>query len=237
MSGLVVALDVRTADEAEALVDELYELDITYKIGLEALHGYGERILTYCEARDVRCCIDAKLHDIPRTAGAAARALVSPPVRMLTVHALGGVAMMQATVEATRERSRELEMGAPLVFAVTILTSLAPGDVAQLGLTGSPVENALRLGSLAREAGCAGVVCSPDETREMKNAFGGDLLTLVPGIRPQGTAPGDQRRAATPAQAVIAGADFLVVGRPIVQAANRRAAAAAIIESMALPER
>lgn len=232
MSRLVVALDVERASEAEAIVDELYDLDVVFKIGLEALLGYREEILRYCEMRDVRCCIDAKLHDIPRTAAAAAAAAVSPGVRMLTIHALGGSAMMRAAVESVATRASEMEIAPPLVFAVTLLTSLSEEEVADLGLEGSPLESVLRLAALARDAGCSGIVCSPREVRELKAVFGDEFLTLVPGIRPANAQRDDQHRSATPAQAVAAGADFLVVGRPIVQARDRRAAAAAILDEM-----
>lgn len=234
MSRLVVALDVDTFALAEPIVDELYELDVIFKIGLESLLAYPEQILRYCEMRDVRCCIDAKIHDIPRTAAAAAAAVVSPIVRMMTVHALGGTAMMRAAVESVRARASELEMQPPLVFAVTLLTSHSDEDVADIGLEGSPLESVLRLASLARDAGCSGVVCSPREVRELKAVFGDDLLTLVPGVRPAGAERDDQQRAATPAQAVAAGADYLVVGRPIVLARDRRAAARSILREMAL---
>jgi len=237
MSALVVALDVPTAAEAERIVDELYEYDVIFKIGLEALFAYPERILHYCEARDVRCCIDAKLHDIPRTVSAAARQLVGPAVRMLTAHALGGLAMMRAAVESVNERADELGIAAPAIFAVTLLTSLAPDEVEDIGLAGGVAENAMRLASLAHDAGCAGVVCSPNEVREIKALFGDRLLTLVPGVRPAGFESGDQRRVATPAQASADGADYVVIGRPITSAEDRRAAVARVLEEMALQTR
>lgn len=237
MSELVVALDVPGPDEAERMVDELYEFDLIFKIGLEPLLGYGDRLLAYCAARDVRCCIDAKLHDIPRTVAAAMAQIVRPCVRMVTVHALGGTAMLRAAVDAARARAEDLGIAEPLVFAVTVLTSLDQGDLAALGIAGTVSESALRLAALARDAGCAGVVCAAAEVRAIKAAFGDDLLTLVPGIRPAGAEPGDQRRASTPAGAIAAGADYLVVGRPIASAADRRAATAAILDAMTLQPR
>ncbi len=232
MSQLVVALDVPDADEAERVVDELYDLDPIFKIGLEALFGYPERILGYCRTRDVRTFIDAKLHDIPRTAGAAARQLVHPGVHILTVHALGGIEMMRAAVGGAQERSAELGIRPPHVFAVTLLTSIAPEDLGELGLSGGPGENAMRLSALARDSGCTGVVCSAQDVRDLKAFFGDDFLTLTPGIRPTGAAHADQKRATTPAEAVAAGADYLVVGRPILEAEDRHAAAAAILDEM-----
>jgi orotidine-5'-phosphate decarboxylase len=229
---LIVALDVADADEAERLIDQLYELDVIVKIGLEALYGYPERIFAYCEARDVRTFIDAKLHDIPRTVEAAMRQLVRPNAHIVNVHALGGLEMMRAAVDAANERASELGVSAPHIFAVTILTSIASEDLLELGLQGGPGENATRLAALARDAGCSGVVCSAHEVRDLKSFFGDDFLTLTPGIRPAGTAHGDQKRVMTPAQAVAAGADYLVVGRPITQAADPVSAARAVLEEM-----
>jgi orotidine-5'-phosphate decarboxylase len=233
---LIVALDVTGAEQAERLVDQLYPLDVIAKIGLEALCGYPERILAYCEARDVRTFVDAKLHDIPRTVGAAVRQLVRPNARIITVHALGGLEMMRAAVDASEERAAELGVTAPQIFAVTVLTSIAPEDLNELGLRGGPGENAIRLAALARDAGCAGVVCSAHEVRDLKRFFGEDFLALTPGIRPAGSAHGDQKRVVTPAQAVAAGSDYLVVGRPITEASDPVGAAAAILEEMRRPE-
>ncbi|HYL26770.1 MAG TPA: orotidine-5'-phosphate decarboxylase [Candidatus Nitrosotalea sp.] len=232
MAQLVVALDVPSAEQAEALVDRLYELDVILKIGLEALCGYPQRILSYCEARDVRTFVDAKLHDIPRTVAAAMAQLVRPNVHIVNVHALGGMEMMRAAVEAANERAEGLGMTPPHVFAVTLLTSIASEDLNELGLMGGPGENAIRLAALARDAGCSGVVCSAHEVRDLKQFFGEDFLTLTPGIRPAGSAHGDQKRVTAPAEAVAAGADYLVVGRPIVEADDPAAAAKAILEEM-----
>lgn len=232
MAQLVVALDVPGPEQAESLIDRLYDLDAIFKIGLEALYGYPERIFSYCEARDVRTFVDAKLHDIPRTVEAAVRQLVRPSTQILNVHALGGNEMMRAAVEAAAERADELAIATPLIFAVTILTSIAPEDLNELGLQGGPGENATRLAALARDAGCAGVVCSAREVRDLKRFFGEDFLALTPGIRPAGAAHADQKRVVTPAEAVAEGADYVVVGRPITEAADPRAAAEAILDEM-----
>lgn len=232
MAQLIVALDVPEAAQAEELVDRLYELDVIFKIGFESLYGYPERIFSYLEARDVRYFVDAKLHDIPRTVEAAVRRLVRPGAHILNVHALGGDAMMRAAVHAAQERAGDLGIGVPHVFAVTILTSIAPEELNELGLQGGPGENVTRLAALARDAGCSGVVCSAHEVRDLKGFFGDDFLTLTPGIRPAGSAHGDQHRVVTPAQAAAAGADYLVVGRPIVEAPDPAAAARAILDEM-----
>lgn len=232
MAQLIVALDVREPETAERLVDELYELDVIYKIGMEPLYGYGERIFSYMEARDVRHFLDAKLHDIPRTVAAGIAQLVRHGTHIVNVHALGGRAMMQAAVEAARERAHELEIPVPHVFAVTVLTSMSAADLSDVGLPGTPAENALRLAALAQSAGCAGVVCSAQESGAIKEALGAEFLTLTPGIRPAGAAHGDQKRVTTPREAVEAGADYLVVGRPITEAPDPLAAAKAILHEM-----
>lgn len=232
MAQLVVALDVDNPDDAERLIDELYELDLIYKVGMEPLYGYGERIFSYMEARDVRHFIDAKVHDIPRTVAAAVKQLVRYGTHIINVHALGGREMMRAAVEAANERARELGMSTPHVFAVTILTSMSAGDILDVGLGGDAAENATRLARLAKEAGCTGVVCSPHESQDIKNLLGRDFLTLTPGIRPAGETHDDQKRVTTPAAAVRAGADYLVVGRPITKAPDAFAAAKAILDEM-----
>lgn len=229
---LVVALDVPDPGEAERLIDELYELDVIYKIGMESLYGYGERLFSYMEARDVRHFIDAKLHDIPRSVGAGVAQLVRHGTHIINIHALGGKAMMEAAVDAASRRASELGMTQPHVFAVTILTSITQSDLHDVGLSGDAQQNALRLARLALEAGCSGVVCSAHEVRTIKNALGVNFLTLTPGIRPAGAAHGDQKRVTTPVDAVRAGSDYLVVGRPITKAPDRLAAARAILEEI-----
>jgi orotidine-5'-phosphate decarboxylase len=232
LAELIVALDVPTPDQAERLIDQLYTLDVIYKVGMESLYGYGDRIFSYMESRDVRHFIDAKLHDIPRTVGAGVRELVRHGTNIINVHALGGRAMMEAAVAASRERAAELGTSRPNVLAVTILTSMSERDTADVGLGSDPLQTAMRLAALAREAGCDGVVCSAHEVRGIKSAIGADFLTLTPGIRPAGSAAGDQKRTSTPAQAVAAGADYLVVGRPITEAPDPAAAAKAVLEEM-----
>ncbi len=232
MAQLVVALDVPSAAQAERLVDQLYELDVLFKVGLEALYGYGDRIFAHMDARDVRHFIDAKLHDIPRTAGAAARQLVRQGTRIINVHAIGGNDMMRAVVDSVEARAAELGTTAPHVFAVTMLTSIGAEDLNELGFRGGLGENAMRLAALARDAGCSGAICSAHEVRDLKRYFGEDFLTLTPGIRPAGTVHGDQKRVTTPAEAVEAGSDYVVVGRPITEASNPLEAAKAILEEM-----
>jgi orotidine-5'-phosphate decarboxylase len=231
---LIVAVDVPALAQARALVARLAPLDVIFKIGYEALYGYGAELAGDLGASGRAYFLDAKLHDIPRTAAAAMRALVRPGAAIVTVHALGGAEMMRAAVEAGNERAAELGIAAPEVFAVTLLTSIAPEDLRELGLAGGPGENVIRLAALARDAGCAGVVCSPAEAPDLKAFFGAGFAALCPGIRPSGTVHGDQKRTATPRAAVAAGADYLVVGRPITEAPDPLAAARAILEEMRL---
>ena len=226
---LVVALDVPDFERARALVDQLGGLGVMFKVGLEPLFSYGERILALLAERGADCFVDAKLHDIPRTVAAATRSLVAPGVRIINVHALGGAEMMSAAVEAAEERAAELGIPVPDIFAVTILTSIAPEELRELGLVGGPGENVIRLAALARDARCAGVVCSAHEVHDLKEFFGAEFAAIVPGIRPSGTPVGDQKRAASPREAIIAGADYIVVGRPITDAADPVAVAQSVI--------
>jgi orotidine-5'-phosphate decarboxylase len=229
---LVVALDVPDLARSSALIERLAPLGVIFKIGYEAYYRYGAEVKNVLRAHDAAYALDLKLHDIPRTVEAAVHAVVQPGVRLLTVHALGGAAMLEAAVRASAERAAELSIPVPAVFAVTLLTSLGTEDLGELGLVGGPGENAIRLAALARDARCAGVVCSVREVPDLKAFFGHTFGTFCPGIRPAGSAHGDQKRAATPRQAREAGADYVVVGRPIVDDADPAGAARAILEEL-----
>jgi len=237
MTSLVVALDTPDYARAEQLIHRLAPLRPMFKVGYEAYYGFGEPLLEALAASDCDVLLDLKLHDIPRTIAAAVRALTRPGVRFLTIHALGGEAMMRAAVTAAAERAAEIGVAPPQFFGVTILTSLAEIELPEIGLEGGIGESVVRLAALARNAGCIGVVCSPEEAGDLKAFFGSDFATLCPGIRPLGDAVGDQRRVTTPAAAVAAGADYLVVGRPILEAADPYAAAVAILTEMRDTER
>jgi orotidine-5'-phosphate decarboxylase len=232
-SRLVVALDVPDSARAATLVERLAPLGVTFKIGYEAYYAYGPTIKSAFEQHGVEYVLDLKLHDIPRTVAAGVRAVVAPGVRLLTVHALGGPAMLEAAVGAAEERAAELGIPTPEIYAVTILTSIGAEDLGELGLTGGPGENAIRLSALARDARCGGVVCSVREVADLRSFFGSGFGTLCPGIRPAGTAHGDQKRAATPREAREAGVDYVVVGRPIVDDQDPVNAARAILAELA----
>ena len=173
--------------------------------------------------------LDLKFHDIPNTvAGAVAAAARLPRVRMVTLHASGGLAMMKAAREAISHRRNR-----PALLGVTILTSLDAAALRRVGIPGSPAARAVSLARLAKQAGLDGVVASSHEVRAIRRACGPRFLIVVPGVRPPASAPGDQARVATPAAAIRAGADYLVVGRPITKARNARLAASAIAQEMA----
>jgi orotidine-5'-phosphate decarboxylase len=229
---LIVALDLDEYAAADDVAERLAPLGVWFKVGYQPLYGYGDRIRARLAELGANVFIDVKLHDIPRTVEAGVRALVGPGVRIVTVHALGGNEMLQAAVAGANERAAELGIDPPQIFAITLLTSIAPEDLGELGLAGGPGENVMRLAALARDARCSGVVCSPHEARDLKSYFGSDFAVLCPGIRPAGASHGDQRRVATPRSAVEAGADYLVVGRPIVGAPDPVAAARAILGEM-----
>jgi orotidine-5'-phosphate decarboxylase len=229
---LVVALDVPNPARAAFLVERLAPLGVLFKIGYEAFYSYGDEIREALASHAAGYALDLKLHDIPRTVEAAIRAVVRPGVRLLTVHALGGAQMLDAAVRAAGERAAELSIPPPEIYAVTILTSIGEEDLGELGLLGGPGENATRLAALSRDARCAGVVCSVREVPDLKAFFGVEFGTFCPGIRPSGSAHGDQKRAATPREAREAGADYAVVGRPIVDDADPLAAARAILAEL-----
>ncbi|MBV8073978.1 MAG: orotidine-5'-phosphate decarboxylase [Candidatus Eremiobacteraeota bacterium] len=232
MSELIVALDLPSLEATCGILDRLEGLPLIYKVGFEAYAGYGPAILKELEKRNASYFLDLKLHDIPRTVAAAMRALVAPRARIVDIHALGGSEMMLAAVEAAEERAHELGIDPPEVFAVTVLTSIAEEELREIGLVGGPGENATRLAALARDARCAGVVCSPREVRDLKSFFGTEFKTLTPGVRPPGAGHGDQKRVMTPREARDAGSDYIVVGRPILEAAEPREAASAILADL-----
>lgn len=202
------------------------------KLGLEFFMAQGPAGIRRLGDLGLPVFLDAKLHDIPNTVAGAMRGVVELPVAMVTLHAMGGVAMMRAAVEiADSSASR------PRVLAVTVLTSLDQADLGATGQRGTPTEQALRLAELALAAGCHGIVCSPMEVAAMRREFGAAPRLVVPGVRPRaGRGDGrqdDQKRTLEPAEAVALGADILVIGRPITAAPDPVAAARAIQAGLA----
>ncbi len=220
---LVVAVDLSARDEILRLVDTLHGSVGVFKIGLQAFIANGPQIVREVVARGERVFLDLKIHDIPNTAKRAVAEAASLGASIATVHTAGGEPMLRACNHKTL-----------LVLGVTVLTSLNETDLLQIGFGGSAVDNAVRLAQLAKSSGLRGVVASPLEIAPIREACGKDFLILTPGIRPKGSDAGDQQRIMTPGEAVRAGADYLVVGRPITNAADPRSAALGIVDEMTI---
>lgn len=225
---VIVALDLPDADAALRLAERLDPGRCRVKVGLELYTAAGPRVIGGLVERGFDVFLDLKLHDIPNTVAGAARAAAALGCWMLTVHAAGGPAMVAAAAEALAGVERR-----PSLVAVTVLTSLDEAALAAIGVTLAPGEWARRLAVAALGAGADGLVCSPQEVAALRDAHGRDVTLVTPGVRPAGSAVGDQRRVATPAQALAAGADYLVVGRPITAAADPAAALAVISDELA----
>ncbi|MBL7011340.1 MAG: orotidine-5'-phosphate decarboxylase [Kiritimatiellales bacterium] len=225
-SALIVALDVPTLKEMEEALDRLPDRIEWYKVGLEIFCAEGPEILAPLKARNKKIFLDLKLHDIPRTVANAVKTAASHGVNLMTVHAIGGRAMLEAAAKAARECDNP-----PKLVAVTTLTSLSQDDFVDLGINRTVSEQALALGELAISSGIDGLVTSAHEAGALRERFPNALL-VTPGIRMPDGDVGDQKRVATPAFAVQQGATHLVVGRPIVQASDPAAATNAILDDI-----
>jgi orotidine-5'-phosphate decarboxylase len=221
---IAVALDAPDLETAARWAGEVTPHVSTLKIGLELYLRYGPEVVASVRgASGVQIFLDLKLHDIPATVAAAARAVARLRPALLTVHAAAGPAAIRAAAEASRGTK---------VVAVTVLTSLGEADLRRIGLAGPASDAVRRLAALAVEAGASGLVCSPQEVAAVRAEVGSDILLVTPGVRPAGTDTHDQARVATPEEALRAGADLLVIGRPITGAADPGAAAGAIAASL-----
>jgi len=228
---LIVALDVPERERALELVALLHDCCGMFKIGLEPFCNFGPSFVEEIQQRGGRVFLDLKFHDIPRTVAQAGRAAARLGVEMFNVHAAGGREMMKAVVDAVREESAG--KNPPKILAVTVLTSLGAEELHRdLGINRSPLEQVIFWAEQAEECGLSGVVASPVEITAIRQHCGGNFLIVTPGIRPAGAGAGDQKRISTPADAVKAGVDYIVVGRPIVQAPDPRQAALEIVEEM-----
>ena len=232
---LLVALDVDTLDEASALLDTLAGVVTGCKIGSQLFTAAGPAAVEAARKRGVRVFLDLKFHDIPNTVAGAVREATRLGVFMLNVHASGGLAMMRAGAEAAREAAATFGVPRPLCLGVTVLTSLDRATLdREVGVNATVESHVLHLATRAREAGLDGCVASPREIRALRVALGERFVIVTPGIRPSSAGgDDDQVRTATPAAAVRAGADYIVVGRPIIAAKDPRAAAVAILEELA----
>jgi orotidine-5'-phosphate decarboxylase len=257
---LIVALDLPTGDAATRMAERLQGHVGMFKVGSELFTAEGPVAVRYLVATGHKVFLDLKFHDIPNTVRAAAREAAELGVSMVNVHASGGRKMMEAALEGAcspagesrgplkrgsalpgpptgntaRPHGPPLQVG-PKVLAVTVLTSLEFQDLEELGISGKPIEAVVRLARLAQGAGLDGVVASAREISALRQACGPDFLIVTPGIRPASAAADDQARIATPASAIAAGADYLVVGRPITGAPDPVAAADAIVAEMESP--
>ena len=226
-SRLIVALDVPSRAVALQCVDRLSGRVGYFKLGLEIFTAEGPRLVEEIRDRGERIFLDLKLHDIPNTVAGAVRSACRLGVDMLTVHASGGDAMLRAAVEEAQKAPKP-----PLILAVTALTSLSSEDVARLGVGQKTEQWVETFASVAHGAGVRGLVASSSELPMLRKKFGDEMRLVIPGIRPVGAATQDQSRTATPGEAIRSGAGYIVVGRPILQAADPSAAADAIVEEI-----
>lgn len=225
-SRLIVALDFPGAAPALALADRLEGLCRWFKVGLELYLAEGNSIVHELRKRGFSVFLDLKFHDIPNTVAGAVRSAAGAGGELLTVHAAGGPAMLEAAVEAANSVPNP-----PQLLAVTVLTSMDQLQLSAVGIDQSPETLVLRLADTAAEAGISGLVASPQEVSTLRQRFP-EATLVIPGIRPAGAAVGDQKRIATPSAALAAGASYLVIGRPITQAPDPVAAARAILDEM-----
>lgn len=220
---LIVALDVSTAAAAQNIVAAVGDSAFTYKVGMQLYTAEGPRVVRELVASGRRVFLDLKYHDIPNTVGAAVAEAARLGVSMLTVHAAGSGRMLRAAVEAAQPRP---EM---MVLAVTVLTSMDTNDLEKIGIRGSVEDSVVRLATIALANGCQGVVASAREASTLRTELGDNFAIVTPGVRPAGTDSGDQVRVVTPSEAIASGASYIVVGRPITDAADPGAEARAIL--------
>jgi orotidine-5'-phosphate decarboxylase len=230
---LIVALDVDTPAQALSLAKELQGVAGMFKIGSQLFTLAGPQIVKDVLATGAKVFLDLKFHDIPHQVAGSARSAAQLGVSLFTVHASGGAEMMRRAVEAVSEVVEREGTPRPAVLAVTVLTSMDANALTEIGVNASPEESVLRLVKLAEQSGVDGVVASPQEAATIRATVANrQFLIVTPGIRPAGNEARDQRRVATPAAALVAGADYLVVGRPITAAADPVGAARRIAAEM-----
>ena len=230
---LIVALDVDNFDKMKALVDELGDLISYYKVGMELYYSAGSDTIRYLKEHGKKVFLDLKLHDIPNTVGHSVASVTRLGVNLITVHAAGGRAMMQAATRYAKITADELGVERPKILAVTVLTSFDDQGWQEVGGHLHIQEHVLELASLAKSSGVDGVVASPKEAGSIREMAGkDDFLIVTPGIRPSFAQTDDQKRIATPSQAFKDGSSMLVIGRPITQAIDPCAAARLILKEI-----
>ncbi|KWW10506.1 orotidine 5'-phosphate decarboxylase [Pasteurella multocida] len=215
-SKIIVALDYEKEEEALRLVDQIDPSLCRLKVGKEMFTTLGTKFVKALHDRNFDVFLDLKFHDIPNTVARAVRSAADLGVWMVDLHASGGLRMMEEAKKILVPYGKD----APLLISVTVLTSMEDLDLLQIGINASPMEQVIRLANLTQRAGLDGVVCSPQEVEILRANCGKDFKLITPGIRPIGSDFGDQRRVMTPAGAIQAGSDYLVIGRPITQADN-----------------
>lgn len=229
---LIVALDVETYDEASDLVDLLSPEVEVFKIGMAPFTGFGDAIIEKIHSLGKKVFLDLKFHDIPNTVKNVSGIAVLKKVFMMNFHCLGGGKMLRFAAEGVAETAEKNKIKAPILLGVTVLTSMGQEDLEEIGIRGT-VENKVEdFVELAKKNGMNGVVASAKEIKRIKEIAGKDFVVVTPGIRPAWAVSGDQKRIVTPAQAIKDGADYIVVGRPIIKAEDPLDAAKRIIEEM-----
>jgi orotidine-5'-phosphate decarboxylase len=229
---LILALDVEHFGEAQRLVGLLRGQVGLFKVGKQLFTHAGPKVIDMIRHMGDRAFLDLKFHDIPNTVAKAAEEAAKLGVTMFTIHSMGGFEMMKGAVESSRLTAKQLNMPKPLVLAVTILTSMDEDILKEVGIETSLEEQVVRLATLAQRTGVSGVVASPREIKPIRDHCGPDFLIVTPGVRPSSAAADDQRRTLTPGEAIRAGADYIVVGRPIREAKDPVKAAKEIVEEM-----
>lgn len=230
---LILALDVDDDREALGLVAELKDAVGLFKVGHQLFTAYGPDIVRRITASGGRVFLDLKYHDIPNTVAKASAEAVKLGVSIFNVHALGGLAMMKAAADSAKETAEKYNLPRPVVLAVTVLTSMDQrGLQRELKITRPLRREVCHLAKLAQRAGLDGVVASPQEIKMLRRSVRGAFVVLTPGVRPAWAGKDDQKRTMTPAEAVAAGADYLVIGRPVLKAEDRRAAVEKILEEI-----
>jgi orotidine-5'-phosphate decarboxylase len=229
---IIVALDVPAAGAALKLVEQLAPVSGGFKVGSELFTVAGPDIVRRIRERGAMVFLDLKFHDIPNTVAKSVTAAVQLDVQMLTIHTSGGLEMLKAAEQAAQETAWRLGHSPPLVLGVTVLTSLDAGALKEIGLDANVDYQVRRLATVATKAGLRGLVCSPLEVAKLRQAIPPATQLVTPGVRTGAEKADDQKRTLTPREAIAAGANWLVIGRPIYAAENPRAAAEKILESL-----
>ena len=229
---LIVALDVDTKEKALSLVERLKAEVEIFKIGSELFTSCGPEVVSVVKSRGCGIFLDLKFHDIPNTVAKSAAVAARLGVSMLNVHALGGYDMMKRCAESVAIEAKALKIAKPKIVAVTVLTSMDENSLKKIGLNDNMEKQVLKLAKLAKDASLDGVVASPSEVKLIRRELGNEFIIVVPGVRPSWAVTNDQKRIATPKEAVLNGANYIVVGRPIIEAPDPLAAAKRVLEEI-----